>query len=119
MKIRKYFVGLIAMLGMLAMGFYNTGVLTTLFAADSAVVDTEAELKEALANGGEVTLESDIKVDETILIPTGVTSTLDLNGYAITSGYQSDSTTKHIYPFNNYGKLTIQDSKGEGSIRAR
>ena len=119
MKIRKYLAGLITMLGMLVIGFNNTGVLHNVFAASENVVDTEAELKEALVNGGEVTLQGDIVVNKQIDIPSNVTTTLDLNGFDITSGYQEGSSTKHIYPFSNNGKFIIKDSAGEGSITGR
>ena len=119
MKIRKYFVGLVAMLGMLAIGFSSTGVLNKVFAASEDPIDTEAELKSALVAGGEVTLQSNIKVNEMIEIPAGVTTTLDLNGFEITSAFQTDSDSKHIYPLNNFGNLVIKDSVGTGLIQGR
>lgn len=85
----------------------------------NAQVTTEADLRTAIATGSEVTLGGHIKVTEEIQVPAGVTTTLDLNGYAITSAFQSGSDSKHIYPFNNYGTFTIKDSKGDGSITGR
>ena len=82
-------------------------------------VATEADLKTAVAAGGEITLGADIEVKEEIKISSGVTAVLDLNGKKITSGYQIGSTSKHIYPFNNYGTFTIKDLAGEGSITCR
>ncbi|MBR3786673.1 MAG: hypothetical protein IKJ77_09720 [Firmicutes bacterium] len=85
------------------------------------VVTTEADLSAALAAGGEVKLGGDITVNTMIEIPAGVTATLDLNGYAITSGYQTGSDTKHIYPLDVWGNLTIKDTdtEGDGSITGR
>ena len=51
---------------------------------DFDVILTKAELLDAIAKGGEYTLGSNIKVDETIVIEDGVTVTLDLAGNAIT-----------------------------------
>lgn len=85
----------------------------------NAQVSTEAALKEAITTGGNVILDGDIEVAETIEVPAGVTTTLDLNGYAITSGYQSGSDSMHIYPFDNHGTFTIKDSEGTGSITGR
>ena len=91
---------------------------TNAVAENATTVTTEAGLSEALATGGKVVLGADIKVTEEIAVPAGVTATLDLAGNAITSGLQTD-TTKHIYPINNYGTLTIEDSVGTGSITGR
>ena len=88
------------------------------FQANAQEIVTELGLQNALSNGGEYVLGDHIEVTEEIQVPAGVTTTLDLNGYAITSGYQSDPT-KHIYPFNNYGNFTIKDSNGDGSITGR
>ncbi len=85
----------------------------------NAQVTTEADLRTAIAAGGEVTLGADIEVTAQVVVPEGVIATLDLNGYAITSVYQTGSDSKHIYPFNNYGNFTIKDSKGNGSITGR
>ncbi|MBQ8223209.1 MAG: hypothetical protein IJZ87_07725 [Bacteroidales bacterium] len=70
------------------------------------IVSTETELKNALTAGGDVKLGANLEVTEMIAISAGVTATLDLNSHAITSGYQTGSTTKHIYPLDNYGTLT-------------
>ena len=83
------------------------------------IVGDVAALNAALAEGGEVILSSDIVLNETLTIPEGKTVTLDLNGKQITSGYQKDSTTKHIYPFDVYGTFTIKDTVGNGSITGR
>lgn len=88
------------------------------------VIDTEAELSAALTAGGTVTLGGNIEVNTMIAIPAGITATLDLAGFAITSGYQdgygaASDTPKHIYPLDVYGNLTIKDSSENGSITGR
>lgn len=98
--------------------FALVAMLLCAFSA-TAQVTTEAELKSALTAGGDVTLGADINVTEMIEIPAGITATLDLNGHAITSGYQTESETKHIYPLDVNGDLTIKDTKGDGSITGR
>ena len=44
---------------------------------------------------------------------------LDLNGHNITTPWEDEAAQKHYYAFNNSGSLTIQDSKGNGEIKAR
>ncbi|MBO5732421.1 MAG: hypothetical protein J6R38_02220 [Alistipes sp.] len=44
---------------------------------------------------------------------------LDLNGHNITTPWEDEAAEKHYYAFENYGSLTIQDSKGNGQIIAR
>ena len=77
-------------------------------------VATEAELKAAVAAGGEITLGADISLAETLSIPTGATVELDLNGKTVS---HTDEANK--YAINNLGTLTLKDSKGNGSINAR
>lgn len=67
----------------------------------------------------EIVFYQDIVINEQVVIPEDKNVTIDLNGKAITSGYQADSTSKHIYPLNVYGTLTIKDTKGNGSITGR
>jgi hypothetical protein len=82
---------------------------------NDGIIDSVEEFATALVNGGDVKLESDITINETIVIPEGKKVNLDLNGKTISSGYQSGSTSKHIYPINNYGELTITN----GTIAGR
>jgi len=79
-------------------------------------VATLDELQAALADNSN---NLPIVVTASIEIPAGVTAVLDLNGKTITSGYQADSATKHIYPLDVYGDLTIKDTVGGGSISGR
>ena len=69
--------------------FAIMAMLLCAFSAN-AQVTTEAALKDALTAGGEVTLGADINVTEMIVVPTGVTATLDLNGHAITVPVATD-----------------------------
>ena len=66
----------------------------------------------------ELQLLQDVEMTEMFAIAAGKNVVIDLNGHAITSGYQTDAT-KHIYPFDVYGNLTIKDSVGGGSISGR
>ncbi len=80
-----------------------------------ATVSTEAELRDALAAGGEVMLFSDIAVDadNAIVIPNGISTTLNLNGFAITA---EGTEAKATYVIDNKGTLTINDKTDEGKI---
>ena len=81
-----------------------------------------ATLQEAFNNvsdGETIVLQRNITLSETADLAEGKTAVLDLNGKNITSGYQQGSETKHIYPINNSGILTIYDSKGDGFIEGR
>lgn len=80
---------------------------------------TDSDLDAALAAGGTVTLDSDVDYGSSYAyIPAGVTVTLDLNGYKITST---------SFALVNDGTLTIKDSsnpstgliKGNYAIRGR
>ena len=75
-------------------------------------------LQKAFDAGGEVTLLCDVNLAETVVLAEGKTATLDLNGKTIDVTY-NESTSKHIYALDNYGTLTIKDSKGTGKIVAR
>ncbi len=78
-------------------------------------VATLAELQTALAADSELA----IIVTAQIVIPQGETVVLDLNGKIVNSVFNGTSTTNHIYALSNKGTLTIQDSKGNGSINSR
>ena len=78
-------------------------------------VATLAELQAALAAENElpiiITAQIEIPADETV--------TIDLNGKTVNSVFNGNSTTNHIYALSNKGTLTIQDTKGNGSINSR
>ena len=73
-------------------------------------VTTEEALRTAVANGGEVTLGSDITLtNSTLTIPEGISVTLDLNGRTITASFKDDAITIA-------GTLTLKDSGTGGTI---
>lgn len=73
-------------------------------------IDLEAaeKMKYALATGEPFTLSCDIDITASsdIIVPEGITSTIDLNGYTIKA---ANGTPGNI---RVYGSLTIKDSKG-------
>ena len=75
--------------------------------------DPVNNMKEALAEGGLFTLYCDIDITASsdIIVPEGITSTIDLNGYTIKA---ANGTPGNI---NVYGSLTLKDSK-DGKIVA-
>ncbi len=76
-----------------------------------------ATLQEAFNVGGDITLVCDVTASEPIVLAEGKTAVLDLNGFALNGGEKS--TSQHIYVIENYGSLTIKDTKGNGSINSR
>ena len=79
-----------------------------------------ADLMTAFANGGEIKLTSDVIAGENatcLVVPAGVTVTLDLNGYVIDRGLR-DADTSDLEGVNGsvievYGTLTVTDSRPE------
>lgn len=110
MKKKKWLATLLAMAVTLAM------VPTAAFAitADGGV-ETEAELVEAINAGGDVKLGNNITITTASrqFKISGKTVTLDLNGFALTRKGESSSD---LFSINNGGSLTINDSRGGGSI---
>lgn len=74
------------------------------------LVVTEKDLREALKNGGQVTLLEDIVLSETVSIPADKIVVLDLNGHCIS---QTKACTENYSMINNKGTLTIT---GNGRI---
>ncbi|MBE6632128.1 MAG: hypothetical protein E7623_05440, partial [Ruminococcaceae bacterium] len=79
----------------------------------STTVATEAELKEAINNGGTVILGDNITVTEGLKIDAGATVVLDLNGKTLS---QTKEQTAGYQMILNDGSLTIKDSVGGGKI---
>lgn len=73
----------------------------------------EAELAKALKAGGEVTLGCNIELTNNLVVPKGVSSTLNLNGHKLT---QKKAQTDAYAMIENMGTLTITDSIGGGVI---
>ena len=75
-------------------------ILTTILAAAlglsswGATVSTEAELRTAIAAGGDVTLGADIALTSTLEISKSVT--LDLNGKTLSKPLASTSDKTHV-----------------------
>lgn len=72
-------------------------------------IDLEAaeKMKDALAQGGTFTLSCDIDITASsdIIVPEGITSTIDLNGYTIKAANGTPGNIKV------YGSLTLKDRK--------
>lgn len=71
------------------------------------------ELAMAAANGGEVTLEEDVDLAQTITVTNGKALTVNLNGHNIVNSNQSETATTGVFIVESGGKLTIQ---GDGTI---
>lgn len=71
------------------------------------------ELAMAAANGGEVTLEEDVDLAQTITVTNGKALTVNLNGHSIVNSNQSETATTGVFVVKSGGKLTIQ---GDGTI---
>ena len=96
------------------------------------------EVAHALANGGNVKLIQDLNIRETIVIPAGVTSTLDLNGKTISGSIhksigaiiKNEGTLEIIggtisslaenggSAIANSGNLTVKDATLNGAVNA-
>ena len=72
----------------------------------------EFDLLTAIANGGEVTMTSDVALTTPIEIPNGKTVTIDLNGYTIS---QTKECTGSYSMITNKGTLTIKDGTTESN----
>ena len=95
MKLKQSIFALVAMLSF------------TFSAFAQSTVSTEADLKEALQNGGEVTLGGNITVSSPVTIPSGSEVVLNLNGKTLKA---ANAKTKVL---ENQGKLTIN---GQGTV---
>nr|MBQ5605319.1 hypothetical protein [Bacteroidales bacterium] len=80
---------------------------------------TLANALTAAQDGETIILIADVELTAQVVIPEGKVLTLDLNGKTVNSVFNGTSTTNHIYALSNNGTLTIQDSKGNGSINSR
>jgi hypothetical protein len=74
-------------------------------------VTTEASLKAAFEQGGDIVLGADITINETLTLGQGKTAVLNLNGKTLV---RSDEVNK--YAIDNLGTLTIT---GDGVVNAR
>ena len=110
MKKKKWLVIALTVAMVLAMMPMSALAITV----DGGVV-TEQELIDAISAGGEVKLGDDITLSNQSqqFKISGNSVTIDLNGFDLTR--EGTSSTELFY-INNNGSLTINDSKGEGTI---
>lgn len=76
------------------------------------------QLYEAMQAGGEIQLTQNITYSGSkgrLMVPSGKTVTLDLNGYAINRNLSSETNKGSVIQVN--GTLIINDSKGSGKIK--
>ncbi len=90
-----------------------------LAAAGTAAADdmTWAELKQAMTAGGTISLDNDVIAsagDEMLVVPSGVTVTLDLNGQTISRGLTEVAEDGSVILVQ--GTLTVRDSGTGGKI---
>ena len=92
----------------ITIGTYSYTVPTAVEAIDSTIVNDVAELKAALANGGNYVLTKDLVLDgnEVITAPAGVKTLLDLNGYTI-SASANKSGNQELFLVK--GDLTVKN----------
>ena len=84
----------------------------------SAIIETVEDLAN-VAKGGNFVLSADLATTESITVPAGVTAIFDLNGHEINGGYNPTNAERHIYVFDVYGELVVNDSVGTGSANGR
>lgn len=87
------------------------GVWTVAAKTDEIVVKSEAALRDAAEQGGNVVLAADITLDATINVAGKLT--LDLNGKTVTN--KVDNTTTDVFVVEETGDLTVN---GNGSVAA-
>ncbi len=77
------------------------------------------ELQAQINAGGAITLTQDaiaFEDDAALVVPSGTTVTLDLNGYDVERGLWYGDAVENGYVILNNGTLTITDSWGNGEI---
>ena len=75
----------------------------------------DAELRAALQLGGEVTLQKDYTITESLIVPAGVTSVINLNGHNIINETDSEELGEGD-GIIVYGNLTIN---GNGTVQGK
>ncbi len=74
-------------------------------------VTTEEALRTAVANGGEVTLGSSIETSSTLVISSGMSVTLNLNGNTLAARFDG-----HVIKIESGATLTLKDSSSGGTV---
>ncbi|MBO5783794.1 MAG: hypothetical protein J6R33_02380 [Clostridia bacterium] len=79
-----------------------------------AVVDNAEELREAMANGGEIILAKDIKdfdADATVTVPADKSVNLNLNGHKITAVADGSGSNREMFLVK--GNMTVENGEIE------
>ena len=76
-------------------------------------ISDEVELKDAIAKGGNITLNADITISETLVVKSGKVVTLNLNGHTLNN--KLDNITTDVIIVEEGANLTIN---GEGTVEA-
>ena len=80
-------------------------------------VSNAEQLIDAGKNGGDVRLSDNITLSTTLVVSEGKTLSLDLNGYTLSRGLESDGgTTGHVIEVQQHATLTIDDNATNGTI---
>ena len=79
--------------------------------AVTEIVTDENTLKTAVAQGGDIQLGENFSLVEGLVIPTGVSVTIDLNGKTL-----SNTTASTLITVSSGASLTIQDTGSSGKI---
>lgn len=97
--------------------FLSAGIAASMIPASTLMASAEGlsvqEQINSVKNGENITITLDDQYSGNLTIPEGVNVILDLNGQVIYAGNENNGDA-----ISNYGHLTIQDSKGTGSIQA-
>ncbi len=112
----------------------NTAEIVTVYVEEGAKIPTLPDgfkvasddelvtLKMTAAKGGSYTMTGDLTLDEPLVVETGVTFTLDLNGHDLKANEKGLTkvlnTSDAVVLVRRGATLTINDSKGQGSIDA-
>ena len=86
-------------------------VLLTLCLVFAAPVAGAKGTFPAVTDGSTITLQTDYELSQTLVIPEGVTVTIDLNGH-----YVKFNDTVPGVGIENHGTLTINDTVGTGNV---
>ena len=107
-KLLAIVISMAMIVAMMPVGVFGTNT--------TATVTTAEQLKEALEQGGNVQLETDIDISNStnkVSVPAGKSAILDLNGNTLTA---ANTVVGNICV---YGELTLEDSKGNGKILSK
>ena len=92
-------------------GTFNVTIDPEFYQPDITVVTTAEELHTAFANGGSVTLSEDVTVEKPLVVETGKTVEIDLNG--------KDIINTTSLPDGEYGNTTVFEVKGGATLNIK